>query len=362
MAQRQHESKMNGSGNLKTRLSNAERFPCTAPSINMDQHRELMDFLPKDYQYHVCRYKAVNQSGSDHISFEATVRMSLQSKEDILVWLKSMAVTWRVAYTRPTKGQKIIFKADYRCQHNTKPRETVPKAGRVSKNTDCPAKLKVTLVRTEVSHGQRSRSTDPHIPDYPTLVDISNIHNHNIHVADAVLEGAEAQEADQSWSRSTIAAIEELDDTETPEGQFKSVQDSEEWDSMIKEFSAMVQNNEGFQGAASAFMKAFHRLKGNPSMLQSAMHMFGRYDTNSLASQRAQALQRAANRAGPGITSQPNSVARRKVKVGGRRRPAAGRLTKNVATMDHRYSYPKGVKSGTHTLSQTVEVCHSNPK
>ncbi|XP_056135413.1 inactive serine/threonine-protein kinase VRK3 [Lampris incognitus] len=152
----------------------------------MDQHCELMDFLPKDYQYHVCRYKAVSQPGTDHIGFEATVRMSLQSKEAILVWLKSMAVTWRVAYTRPTKGQKIIFKADYRCQHNTKPREKTPKAGRVSKNTDCPAKLKVTLVRTEVYRGQRSRSTDPHIPDYPTLVDISNIHNHNIHVADAV--------------------------------------------------------------------------------------------------------------------------------------------------------------------------------
>ncbi|XP_062289944.1 uncharacterized protein LOC133994660 isoform X2 [Scomber scombrus] len=334
------------SSNLKTRLSNAERFPCTAPTINMDQHPELMDFLPKDYQYHVCRYTAVSQPDSDHTSFEATVRMSLQTKEEILVWLKCMAVTWRVAYTRPTKGQKIIFKADYRCQHNTKPRETTPKTGRVSKNTDCPAKLKVTLVRTEVSHGQRSRSTDPHIPNYPTLVDISNIHNHNIHVADAVLECAEIEDADQSWCGQTIAAIEELDSTETSE----VVQDSEQWDSMIKEFSAMVQSNEGFQGAASAFIKTFHRLKGNPSMLQSAMRMFGRYDGSSLVSKRA--LQRAANCAGSSIATQPSSVTRRKVKLGGRRRVTAGRPTKNVATMDHRYSYPKGGQSDTDSLPQ----------
>ncbi|KAM7394498.1 hypothetical protein PAMP_021298 [Pampus punctatissimus] len=339
------------SGNLKTRLRNAERFPCTTPSINMDQHPELMDFLPKDYQYHVCRYKAVSQSSSDDVSFEATVRMSLQSKEEILVWLKCMAVTWRVAYTRPSKGQKIIYKADYRCQHNTKPSKSIPKVGRVSKNTDCPAKLKVTLVRTEVSNGQRSRSTDPHIPDYPTLVDISNIHNHNIHVVNALLK------AEQSGSRSTIAATDELDVTETPE----AVLDSEEWHSMIKEFSAIVQSNKGFHGAASAFMKTFHRLKGNPSMLRSAMHMFGRYDANSLASRRAQAPQWTINRAGPSRAAQPVSVACRKDKLRCRRRITTGRPTMNVETMDHHYSSPKG-EPNTHSLSRAVEVCCSNLK
>ena len=69
----------------------------------------LKDFLPKEYQYHVCSYKAVN-ANSDHTDFEATIRMSLKSKEEILVWLKSMPVTWRVDYTRPTKGSKIIFR------------------------------------------------------------------------------------------------------------------------------------------------------------------------------------------------------------------------------------------------------------
>ncbi|XP_040009560.1 uncharacterized protein si:dkey-75a21.2 [Xiphias gladius] len=331
------------SGNLKRPLSTAERFPCTAPSINMDQHCELLDFLPKDYQYHVCRYKAVSQSGGDRISFEATVRMPLKSKEEILVWLKSMAVTWRVAHTRPTKGHRIIFKADYRCQHNTKPRKTI-KAGRVSKNTDCPAKLKVTLVRTELSHGQQSRNTDPHIPEYPTLVDISNIHNHNIHMADAV----------HHWDVDTETAEKKLT---APE----AILDSKEWHSMIKEFSAMGQSSEGFQRAASAMMHTFHRLKENPSMLQSAMHMFGHYGSKSLASQQARALRRAANCSGTSIAAQPTSVARRKVKRGGRQRITAGRPKKIVATTDHRYSYQR-VKSGTHSLSQAVEVRCSNPK
>ncbi|KAM7419548.1 hypothetical protein PAMA_016587 [Pampus argenteus] len=288
--------------------------------------------------------------------------MSLQSKEEILVWLKCMAVTWRVAYTRPTKGQKIIYKADYRCQHNTRPSKSIPKVGRVSKNTDCPAKLKVTLVRTEVSNGQRSRSTDPHIPDYPTLVDISNIHNHNVHVVNAL------HKAEQSGSRSTTAATDELDVTETPE----AVLDSEEWHSMIEEFSAIVQRNKGFQGAASAFMKTFHRLKGNPSMLRSAMHMFGRYDDNSMALQRTQALQWTVNRAGTSRAAQPVSVAHQKDKLGCRRRTATGRPTENVETMDHRYSSPKG-EPGTHSLSRAVKwaergrhvgglsCCYNNP-
>lgn len=67
----------------------------------------LEDFLPKGYQYHVCRCKAVSQSCG---GFEAMLRMGLQSKEEVLLWLKSMPVTWRVLCTRPTKGRKTIFR------------------------------------------------------------------------------------------------------------------------------------------------------------------------------------------------------------------------------------------------------------
>ena len=130
---------------------------------------------------------------------------------------------------------------------------------------------------------------------------------------------------------------------------------------MIQEFLALGQSSEGFQRAASAMMKTFHRLKENPSTLQLAMHMFGHYGANSLVSRQAQALWRAANRTGTRIAAQPTSCTRPKVKLGGRCRLAAGRLKKIVATMDHRYSYQKGTKSCGHSLSQAVGVRCSNP-
>lgn len=53
------------------------------------------------------------------------------------------------------KSEFIFDQTDYRCQHNTR---TAPKPGRVSKNTRCPAKLKVTLMRAVDSCGKPSRS------------------------------------------------------------------------------------------------------------------------------------------------------------------------------------------------------------
>ncbi|XP_056150733.1 uncharacterized protein LOC130125243 [Lampris incognitus] len=395
-----------GLGNLKGRASNAERFPCTAPYNNMDQYSELVDFLPKGYQYHVCKYRAVSQSscgGGDHISFEATVRLTLQSKEEFLLWLKFMPVTWRVAYTRPTKGQKTIFKTDYRCQHNTRTTPHQDHTTRRSKNTGCPAKLKVSLVRTVDSRGQPSRSTDPHVPNYPTIVDISNIHNHNIHVADAVRHRDVGSVAVEKLTKlfeaghSPSSALDVLkydlqveygddyiytsaDRSICPDLQFcyrlyqqifkaatedlerPEATDTEELRSQWKEFSDTVLNNEALLGGASAMLKTFNKIKGNPSMLLSALHMFGRCGTNSQTSQQARALQRVANRAGPSIAAQPTSVARRKMKLGDRRRLTAGRPKKSVAAMDHRYSYPKGVRYGTHSFSQAVEGGRSNPK
>lgn len=143
---------------------------------------------------------------------------------------------------------------------------------------------------------------------------------------------------------------------------FSAVLDREEVRSHWKELSEILLNSEALEGGAAAMIKTFNKLKGNPSRLLSAFHMFGRYGTYSQASQRAQALRRVVNRAGPSIAAQPTSVARRKMKLGGRRRLTAGRPKKSVASMDHRYSHPKGVRSGTHSLSKAVEGCRSNPK
>lgn len=112
----------------------------------------------------------------------------------------------------------------------------------------------------------------------------------------------------------------------------------------------MVQSSKEFQVAGSAFLKAFNRLKGNPSMLQAAMHMFGRHGASSQAWKRTKDLRRAPNCAGPSTATQPTS---RKVKLGGRRRLTAGSPKKNVATVDHRYSNPNRVKSPSKTQSSS---------
>lgn len=65
--------------------------------------------------------------------------------------------------------------------------------------------------------------------------------------------------------------------------------------------------------------------------------MFGRYTNTGMASVRSRATRRAARHAGPAIHAQPTSVARRKVRLGGRHRLAAGRPTKVMTGPDHFY-------------------------
>ncbi|KAJ8273945.1 hypothetical protein GJAV_G00107270 [Gymnothorax javanicus] len=89
----------------------------------------------------------------------------------------SSGVTWRVEATRPRLGRRVLFKASYRCQHR------VTTSSTRSKNTCCEAKMHVTLKRTREG---MSKSNDPHMPDLPLEVRISNSHNHNLYVADAL--------------------------------------------------------------------------------------------------------------------------------------------------------------------------------
>ncbi|XP_061524427.1 uncharacterized protein si:dkey-75a21.2 isoform X2 [Phycodurus eques] len=165
-------------GNTFRRSCGKKRFTCTSLSRNISEFPALEDYLPKNYDYHVCDFDLIRETG-DHVDFKTTFRMVLSSKEDIKLWMKSHAVTWRVDRTYVTKGQKVIFKVDYRCQRNTRPRRAVQVSGH-SKNTDCPAMMCVKLFRTQVSRGRQSTSTDCHLPTFPTMVSIMNDHNHNI--------------------------------------------------------------------------------------------------------------------------------------------------------------------------------------
>ena len=84
----------------------------------------------------------------------------------------------------------------------------------------------------------------------------------------------------------------------------------------MSNFTETVLNNkEVLNSGAKAMVKTMDKMVGYPvkllapAMLLSAMHTFGRSGTNSVASKRAQALRRVANRAGPGIAAQPSSIA-----------------------------------------------------
>ncbi|XP_066509163.1 uncharacterized protein [Hoplias malabaricus] len=170
---------------LKPRVSNKERFHCITAEMNISQFPVLKDWLPSHHEYHICDYKAIRQT-PDHIDFATTIRMSLSTIEEIQQFIKELPITWRIDRTRPPKGQRVLFKVDYRCHHNTKPRKSLEGSGRRTKNTNCPAKMAVTLQRPKASYGRQCRSTDPHMPILPTIVHITNEHNHNIHVGDAL--------------------------------------------------------------------------------------------------------------------------------------------------------------------------------
>ena len=147
---------------------------------------------------------------------------------------------------------------------------------------------------------------------------------------------------------------------------FSSVLDLEELQSQWADLSTTLLNSRELLGGVAAMVKRFNHIKGNPSKLLSALHMFGweHGATARLASQRAKTLRRLTNRAGPTITAQVTSVARRKMKVGGRRRLTGGRPKKSgfTTSADHRYTVPKGVRSDSHSFAAAVEGGRSNAK
>nr|XP_055074577.1 uncharacterized protein LOC129454102 [Misgurnus anguillicaudatus] len=171
-------------------LTNAD-YACSG--CNEDQASHLKDWLPSGYDYHFCTYRSYTTQGTsnlDHKSFEVSLRIALKEICEVKEWVKKLSessgVSWRVAVTKPSKGQRVLYKAHYRCQHNVCVRSGMANQRRLSKNTQCGAKMVCTLVNTVDARGASSRSKDPHIPTYPTSVRLYNVHNHNIFVAEAL--------------------------------------------------------------------------------------------------------------------------------------------------------------------------------
>ncbi|XP_061618487.1 uncharacterized protein si:dkey-75a21.2 [Phyllopteryx taeniolatus] len=334
-------------GNTFRRSCGKKRFTCTSLSRNISEFPALEDYLPKNYDYHVCDFDLIRETG-DHVDFKTTFRMVLSSKEDIKLWMKSHAVTWRVDRTYVTKGQKVIFKVDYRCQRNTRPRRAVQVSGH-SKNTDCPAMMCVKLFRTQVSRGRQSISTDSHLPTFPTMVSIMNEHNHNIGAPEslpclvsdiaeyeleveigddyafAVADGtlSPTPEFSYGWLEDPGAevVVEDVEQNASEEASHQMA--ALEFDAMCQKLSEIVKSDESFAAPAAAAVNAFKKIERNPFRIAAALRTFARDPNAGSPSAKSKGRRGAA---------------RGKAPSRGRRRLAAERPAEVCAGLDHVYS------------------------
>lgn len=121
-----------------------------------------------------------------------------------------------------------------------------------------------------------------------------------------------------------------------------------------------------------AMLQSHRRLKTDSS-LTSAIRMYGRYSGVNLARRKVKPKVGILKTSGPSIGVQPTAIARRRVKIGGRRNLTSGRPTKQATVEEH--GYAKGGQSSQssqssqlprkkraaapHNLNHAVTMCHS---
>ena len=140
---------------------------------------------------------------------------------------------------------------------------------------------------------------------------------------------------------------------------------------MFEDIKYKLQTNpEVFSSPVQAMLSGYKKLRGNNSLV-SAMSMFGRYCGINLAKRGTTTKRKAAGlvpTSGPSIGVQPTAIARRRVKLGGRRRMTRGRPTKEAAIVEHGYArgsqsqsgLPKRVRvAAPHSLSHATTMCQS---
>ncbi|XP_072178625.1 uncharacterized protein [Diadema setosum] len=136
---------------------------------------QLRAMFPVD-PVHVCSFSA-NDNASN---FSATFRLKSRTPDSWQQWLltfqEKTKVTWRIKTTMPAHGRSVIFKKQYRCQHGQQRTKRYTKFH--PKNTDCTSTMTVTIRKTEFSRKRQSRSSDTHMPEWPTEVSITWTHNH----------------------------------------------------------------------------------------------------------------------------------------------------------------------------------------
>eukprot|EP00057_Strongylocentrotus_purpuratus_P015305 XP_011669779.1 PREDICTED: uncharacterized protein LOC100891206 isoform X1 [Strongylocentrotus purpuratus] len=164
--------------------------------------RWLEDFLPENYEHHICNIEIVEKEVK-----QVTLRLAVSTEEGAKEWLESMQksslATFRVERTYPTSVERVLYKTEFRCQHNTKPRSTTADQRKGSKNTNCPAGLsivvKVSTFQASDGKKRKCRSSDPHMPDHPMVVKFKRTHNHPLKAADALRHRDVSQEVKEKF-------------------------------------------------------------------------------------------------------------------------------------------------------------------
>ncbi|XP_034049739.1 uncharacterized protein si:dkey-75a21.2 [Thalassophryne amazonica] len=153
-------------------------------SIDHPEFSQLKAILPSQYEYRLCCFKDL----PSHNGFSASLHRPIGTHEEAMKWKREFQevskTTLRLAKTYPHVGQKVIFKEDLHCQHNTrsvgKARESTRPS---SKDTQCSATMTIVIKRTGINI---KRSTDGHLPKFPMIVNMKYIHNHPVNCADAL--------------------------------------------------------------------------------------------------------------------------------------------------------------------------------
>ncbi|KAI5097310.1 hypothetical protein C0J45_12619 [Silurus meridionalis] len=268
--------------------------------------------------------------------------MSISTVEEVQQWVKDSTITWRIDRTRPPKGQRVIFKVDYRCHHNTKPRNTMEPSGRRTKNTNCPAKMSITLHRPQGSNGRQCRlyhqvtkslrESSPSCSILPTQ--------------DTTTTWVTADPMGQTCIMEHEIVTTEVSEEDNPTDKLKSC---------LSDLCDIIEKQPGVWSATQDFINGIERVQHNPIKLASAMHAFGRYSC-LLMKKRAKTMRRGSQCAGLLVTAQSTPVARRRSTLGGRRRLTVGRQSKTTSGPDHEYSQPEKRQrcSASHVFSHSM--------
>ncbi|XP_055924542.1 uncharacterized protein LOC129956633 [Argiope bruennichi] len=95
------------------------------------------------------------------------------SQEWIKEYEQRSETVWRVQRTHKSTGRLNVYKGDFRCQHNV---QQVSKHVKESKNTGCPAVLKITIQR--YFSLPKHKDSLPEVIEFPALCELLYLHNH----------------------------------------------------------------------------------------------------------------------------------------------------------------------------------------